>query len=275
MNPTIGCDPELFLFDNLLQRIVPAINKIGGSKHKPLVLKSGGMVQLDGTVLEFGTKPVLAVGTNFSDAIQQSVDEIRVKLQNRFHGRYDLRCGAFAGYHDDECQNLGSALDVGCSPQFRFTSDLSVTAMAGVSQLSPKAIPVGGHIHFGLDCNLEITDPRLIRSVYRHSRAIDLLYHSRSDFDYKRQAAMLMTSVTTALRIKTYGYELRNLSSLWLADRTIPNLIANRHTEVCQALKSGRCIEGDMSWFKSKMQALAVLSNKQHAKYQGTLPLDF
>jgi hypothetical protein len=275
MSPTIGCDPELFLFDNLLQRIVPAINKIGGSKHKPLVLKSGGMVQLDGTVLEFGTKPVLAVGTNFSDAIQQSIDEIRTKLYNRFHGRYDLRCGAFAGYHDDECQNLGSALDVGCSPQFRFTSDLSVTAMEGVSQLSPKAIPIGGHIHFGLDCNLEITDPRLIRSVYRHSRYIGLLYHSRSDSDYDRQEAMLMGGPNPAFRIKTYGYELRNLSSLWLADRTIPDLIANRHTNVCQALKSGGGIDGAMPLFKAKMKALATLSNKQHTKYQGTLPLDF
>jgi len=274
MNPTIGCDPELFLFDNLLQRIVPAINKIGGSKHKPLVLKSGGMVQLDGTVLEFGTKPVLAVGTNFSDAIQQSIDEIRTKLYNRFHGRYDLRCGALAGYHDDECQDLGSALDVGCSPQFRFVNDISVTAMEGVSQLSPKAIPIGGHIHFGLDCNLEITDPRLVRSVYRHARSMSLLSYYRSTHDLLRLSAMGMGSVA-ALRIKTYGYEFRNLSSLWLADRTIADLIANRHTTTCQALKSGLTTYFGGDLFNDKMRAIAKLSDKQHTKYQGTLPLDF
>lgn len=274
MQLTIGCDPELFLFDNVEQKIVPAMGKIGGSKNKPLSLKCGGMVQLDGTVLEFGTKPVSVDDPcNFPNAIQEAITEIREKLYGRFKGRYDLRCGALASYEGD--YDYGTALDVGCSPQYTLSHD-RVVALPSADTLDPSAIPVGGHIHLGFGCDMDTTDPALIQSVRSHITHFHLSgVQSRRDL----QRTNTMNIGGTALRIKPYGYEYRNLSSMWLANKSIARDLAILHRNIGVYLRPDRigpAPRGARVMILDKLAKLARTSNKLHdTKYQGTLPLDY
>lgn len=277
MNVTIGCDPELFLFDNIKQRIVPAIGKIGGSKHKPLSLVGGGMVQLDGTVLEFGTAPATS-GEDFVSQIQSTINQIRTKLDNRFHGRYELRCGALAGYHPEDIDEDHIGLNVGCSPQYRFTSDNALEVVGGVSKLDRSAIPVGGHIHVGFGCNLPITDERLVVSAARFT---ELFHESMPVFDNvpaARRDRILGIVDDAVVRIKPYGLEYRNLPSYWLADKRLAVAFTDLAKCVASEL-SGSDFVGVMESINEDiltyMLQIERASLRIPAKYQSTLPLDF
>lgn len=278
MNVTIGCDPELFLFDNIKQRIVPAIGKIGGSKHKPLSLVGGGMVQLDGTVLEFGTAPATS-GEDFVSQIQSTINQIRTKLDNRFHGRYELRCGALAGYSPEDIDEDHIGLNVGCSPQYRFTSDNALEVVGGVSKLDRSAIPVGGHIHVGFGCNLPITDERLVVSAARFTE----LFHQHmpqfiaNDRCMERQG-ILGIEHEAVVRIKPYGLEYRNMPSYWLADKGLCSLLYQLTYYVAQTL-SGMDFSGMLTVLENqldrRMTFVESAAEAVPAKYQNTLPLDF
>lgn len=278
MNVTIGCDPELFIFDNVKQRIVPAIGKIGGSKASPMILRAGGMVQLDGTVLEFGTAPAASSG-DFIRQLQANITEIRTKLDNRFHGRYELRCGALAGYDAEDIEENHIGLDVGCSPQYKFTSHNSLQAVGGVSKLSREAIPVGGHIHVGFGCNLPVTDERLIVSAARFTE----LFHQYMPQFIANARCMERQSILgieheAVVRIKPYGLEYRNMPSYWLADRAMCSLLYQLTYYVAQTLSGNNfsrmlsTLTGQLARYMEKIESAA---EAVPAKYQNTLPLDF
>lgn len=277
MNVTIGCDPELFLFDNLKQRIVPAIGKIGGTKVKPMRLASGGMVQLDGTVLEFGTAPV-SNGFEFVEQLDQTIGEIRTKLDNRFHGRYELRCGALAGYHPEDIAEDHIGLDVGCSPQYRFTESNALEVVGGVGTLSRDAIPVGGHLHIGFGCNLPVTDERLVVSAARFT---ELFHENMPQFgtepSFSRED-ILGIEGEAVVRVKPYGVEYRNLPSYWLADRGLAMAFAQQARYVASSLSAGgyeEALESTCAHICNHMIDVENASLSVPAKYQGTLPLDF
>lgn len=267
MRLSIGCDPELFLFDNLLQRIVPAVGKIGGTKQKPLKLTKG-TVQLDGTVVEIGTDPAYS-GEEFVENLQSVISEVQTKLDNRFHGRYSLRCGALAGYSEEDISPRHVGLEVGCDPQYSFASETELVKVAGQDRLSIDAIPVGGHIHVGFGCNLPITDKRLIVSV---SRFVDKLYPSLPVVQTPQSEARreLMNADNALVRIKPYGFEIRNMDSYWLSDKEVAKDMFRRLQSVVSILSHG-------GWgnFLHNTSHIESAVSKLPAKYQGTLPLDF
>lgn len=277
MNITIGCDPELFLFDNIKQRIVPAIGKIGGSKHKPLSLVGGGMVQLDGTVLEFGTAPATS-GEDFVNQIQTTVNQIRTKLDNRFHGRYELRCGALASYDPEDIDEDHVGLNVGCSPQYRFTSDNALEVVGGVSKLDRSAIPIGGHIHVGFGCNLPITDERLVVSAARFTERFHEFMPVFDNVPSLRRDNILGIRDEAVVRIKPYGVEYRNLPSYWLADKRLAVAFTDLAKYVASDLAGSDFSEAmdrvndDIFVYMSKIESA---SQSVPNKYKGTLPLDF
>jgi hypothetical protein len=268
MNLTIGCDPELFLFDNLQQRIVPAVGKIGGTKQRPLKL-SKGTVQLDGTVVEIGTDPTSS-GEEFVNNIQSVINEVQTKLDNRFHGRYSLRCGAMAAYSEKDISPKSPALEIGCDPQYTFEGEDKLVKVAGQDRLSIDAIPIGGHIHVGFGCNLPITDKRLTVSV---ARFVEKLYPSLpyTNTTQSRARTELMGGDKPLVRIKPYGFEIRNLDSYWLSSKDVTANMFNLLEQAAYELTveaSGWIQDYELSCVASAVAALP-------AKYQGTLPLDF
>lgn len=272
MNMTIGCDPELFLFDNLLQRIVPAVGKIGGTKQKPLQLTKG-TVQLDGTVVEIGTHPASSP-QEFVDNLQSVISEVQTKLDNRFHGRYSLRCGALAGYSAQDISPNHIGFDVGCEPQYSFEDENTLVKVEGQDKLDINAIPVGGHIHVGFGCNLPITDKRLVVSVARYveklwSRMVQTSTASTA------QRNVLMNAHKPIIRIKPYGFELRNLDSYWLADKGLAASMFSLLGTTATLLSSGNGSRIAMPYQVNKYLAISSAAKALPAKYQETLPLDF
>lgn len=272
MNITIGCDPELFLFDNLLQRIVPAVGKIGGTKQKPLKLTKG-TVQLDGTVVEIGTHPASSA-SEFVENLQSVISEVQTKLDNRFHGRYSLRCGALAGYSEEDISPDHVGFDVGCEPQFSFEDENTLVKVEGQDKLDINEIPVGGHIHVGFGCNLPITDPRLVVSV---SRYLDVLWPRivGSDTTSSKARNLLMNAHKPIIRIKPYGFELRNLDSYWLADKGLAASMYHLLETTATLLSSGNGSYLNMPYQRVAYRKIAHAAEVLPAKYQQTLPLDF
>ena len=276
MNLTIGCDPELFLFDNLEQRIVPAVGKIGGSKQKPLKL-SKGTVQLDGTAIEIGTHPASS-GEEFADNIQSVISEVTTKLDNRFHGRYSLRCGALAGYDERDIDPNHEAFDVGCEPHYSFDSGNRLVKVGGADKLDMRQVPVGGHIHVGFGCDMSTTDRRLIVSV---ARFVDVLHRN---FPVVTNVPSLlredmMSGGQPVVRVKPYGFEYRNPDSYWLSSREATVKIYDLLVEVAATLTSATDHRYYMLEARSEllgeMHKIRNHTQRLPSKYQSTLPLDF
>ena len=275
MSITMGCDPELFLFDNLEQRIVPAVGKIGGSKTKPMKL-DGGMVQLDGTLVEFGIDPDGDIG--------KVINIIRTKLDNRYHGRYELRCGSTVAYDPRDISPDSPALDVGCSPQFMFDQRRNlVQVSSGITQTPIDRVHAGGHIHIGFTQDQRIDDPVMLQSCYMFSRCLRSVTDIESGGSLRRLDVLNNTRLPV-IRIKPYGIEWRNPCSYWLADKDIFPLFGDLMEHIFQQLCLGYTHENIMAspyyqqvraklFVKSALISRAALCVPE--KYQGTLPLDY
>lgn len=267
MNLTIGCDPELFLFDKTKQRIVPAIGLVEGTKQNPKQLVRG-TVQLDGTVVEIGTNPAANI-TSFKDNLRSVLSEV----QEMVGDNYELRCGSIAAYHPDDWQFSDTYLDTGCEAQFVFEGD-TLTRVAS-NPYDITAVPTGGHIHVGFGCDLEITDPVLLRSVKMFVDALGMPEIPELDGD--RLSLMGMTD-KQVVRVKPYGVELRNPSAYWLAS---PDLLWGMYKLIdwtTTELKGEADPVAIKNFIKERIRThkrnLVAKIAAQPAKYQRTLPID-
>jgi hypothetical protein len=280
----IGCDPELFLFDKKLDRIVPACGIVEGSKESPIMLINGGMVQLDGTVLEFGTPPVAPEGNNFSQALKQTLDIIRAQLSEKHGDRYELRCGAIAKYASQDIKASHEGLLVGCSPQYVLADFRKPVRVILDSQgkLKRNAVPIGGHIHFGFVDEMvgkEVMD----YSALRYNKALissglrEFMRDVDCDATAKRKYVMGFPENIPTIRIKPYGVEFRNLSSYWLACPAIADFFSIIHTlavDKCLGTNTGeRTVIANT--IRRRFEQLSVRIREQDPKYQQTLPLAY
>lgn len=262
---TMGCDPEIFIFDKVKDRIVPAIGLIGGTKDEPIPI-DGGSYQLDGTLLEFGIDPNGDIG--------KVVNGIRAVLSAKFGDRYELRCGASAGYHPEDLPNNHPALNVGCSPQFRMVSATKLEQVRGVPKLDPRNIPAGGHIHVGFTEGADISDPALLKPCWDFTRVLLQLYHTSGDL----RRDQVLGGSRCVMRIKPYGFEWRNPSGEWLADSRVFEEITKLITEYTKHLTGETNTEPHHHSLVKICSLYAAIRNKAARvddKYQGTLPLDY
>ena len=278
----IGCDPELFLFDKVLDRIVPACGIVEGSKESPIMLNNGGMLQLDGTVLEFGTPPVDAEGDNFSKALKETLDIIRKQLSDNYGDRYELRCGASAAYSPEDITENHEGLIVGCSAQYVMVNDNSPTRaiLESTGKLSPNAVPIGGHIHFGFTDKME---SRIVEdySALRYVRALERAGVTHLIKDVKciaskiRNRIMGFPTKTPTIRVKPYGVEFRNLSSYWLAHPLIADKLSEWHSQVVEGCIRDTTPPTEAWAIDEHLDDLSLLIGDLHPKYQQTLPLAY
>jgi hypothetical protein len=280
----IGCDPELFLYDNIKKRIVPACGIVEGSKESPIVLKNGGMVQLDGTVLEFGTPPVDPTGLNFSKALIETLNIIRKQLFDKHGDRYELRCGAVAAYSSKDIRVGHAGLMVGCSPQYILSDGRRVIRgiLHSSGTISPRKVPIGGHIHFGFVDEM-VGRKVMDYSALRFIRALNRLNISSfitdvpCDATKTRNSVMNFVEFTPTIRIKPYGVEFRNLSSYWLACPDVADLFSKFHTQAVRTALGHMAVDACQvsTEIQECLQKLAEQIDAQDPKYQKTLPLAY
>jgi hypothetical protein len=271
MKFTMGCDPELFLFDKELDRIVPAVGKIGGTKQEPLRL-TDGTVQLDGTVIEIGTDPASSF-KQFEHNLKSVLNDVRRILNEQFGDRYELRCGASAAYHQDDLDFDQEVLEVGCDPHFGISQLASGVVTLNVLPLPSSTtdttnICTGGHIHVGFGCNMDITDIVLLDSVAHYVSSLSLpTPHAASS--RRRYQGMGLSDYGCPIRIKPYGVELRAFDAYWLSSRSYTR-------KVWMQLKAHAADPNDYRSIPNfvndpKYNKIETLPSK----YQSTLPLAY
>lgn len=209
---TLGCDPEVFLFDEARNSVIPACGIIGGTKNEPKDIGEGVGVQEDNVAVEFNIHPVTFEpgGNALALATQKALEHVQGYVRN-INNNYDLHV---ASSHIFTADALASeaAQRFGCDP------DLDAYSM-GDPNPTFTALEVGtlrmagGHIHLGLPEGIDIPKwafvqllDALVTFRWQVNVSGEVIGARRRQFYGK----------PGAYRDKPYGLEYRTPSNYWL-----------------------------------------------------------
>ena len=277
----LGSDPELCIFDKHLDRIIPSNGLVLGTKDAPHRFKKG-TVQLDGTSVEIGPDPG-KTSAEFLANIRSVVADTRKMLDAHEKDRYELRCGQLVSYHDDDIKALSKTVfDVGCSPEYRIRrgmdNNLQLQVIPSSGTVSPKDVPIGGHLHLGFCKDASASDIAHLMDCRSVVSKVDQDLAVLDSFNQRRR--MVQSNGHTAVRVKSYGVEYRKPSSMWLANADTCNWIFQIYKASIMRILSQDQKGVNEYWnaydnVRTSSQRIAVKLRVLDDKYQGTLPLDF
>lgn len=224
---TVGCDPELFIFNTETNLPVSAHDLIPGTKTKPFTVP-GGAVQVDGTAAEFNINPAETF-----DEFNDNINSVLSALRDMLPREHDLRAVPVVVWPDSYFQALPFvATELGCMPDF--------DAWTGRRNPKPKLkhMPTlrtaAGHIHVGFTEGASIQDPEHIMDCRRMAQLMDWHVGSWScgiDLDKERR---LLYGKAGACRYKSYGVEYRTLSNFWVLDEILRREVWDRTMAACE-----------------------------------------
>lgn len=205
----IGSDPEIFLRKEG-KNVSAHETGIKGTKKNPTPL-GDGFIQVDGTSLEFNTKPA-ATPDQFVNSIQSMLTSIKSTLPAGYEFDFSPSVKYDKDYFDlvvpQDCKELG------CDPDYN--------AYEG-GKVNPKPNPEGGtmrtgagHLHLGWGDNFDPTDSSHIWDCCYLVQNLDRFFspfESLWDSDLERRN---LYGKPGAFRPKKYGVEYRVLSNAWL-----------------------------------------------------------
>ncbi|AJT60765.1 putative COOH-NH2 ligase [Citrobacter phage CVT22] len=228
-NLLIGLDPELWVAKD--GKIVSAYGLIGGTKDEPIKVKQGA-VQVDGLALEFNIDPA----HNKAEFIS-NIDTVMGILASMVPG-YELVIQPVAHFGMEYIDaQPEKAKELGCSPDYD----------AWKMDVNPR--PDGkrpfrtaaGHIHFGFieenDAPIEAQGyieycSNIIRELDFYLALPSLFY----DNDAKRRE---LYGKAGAFRPKTYGFEYRTLSNMWLSTKALKEWAYDASIDAWNRIESG------------------------------------
>ena len=223
----VGCDPEIFLTKD--NKYVSGHDLIPGTKDIPYPVRDG-MVQVDGTALEYGITPT----SNMAEFVQRNCSVIAT-LASMVEG-YNLSITPTVRYDVEYFKALPkTAKELGCNPDFNaWTGEYNPTPVSKGTMRTAS-----GHIHIGWtenkDCYSDEHFDRCIRLV----RELDYYLGLPSldwDSDNKRRS---LYGQAGAFRPKSYGAEYRVLSNAWCTSSELMERVFSL-TQLCQSnLDSG------------------------------------
>lgn len=205
----IGSDPEIFLKKGD-KNVSAHESGITGTKRNPSPL-GDGFIQIDGTALEFNTKPA-STADEFAGSIQSMLNSIRAAIPQEYSFDFSPSVKYDREYFDavipQDCKELG------CDPDYN--------AYEG-GKVNPKPNPEGstmrtgaGHLHLGWGTNFDPSDSShiwdccyLVQNLDRFFSPFEVLW----DQDTERRN---LYGKPGAFRPKSYGVEYRVLSNAWL-----------------------------------------------------------
>lgn len=215
MKLTIGADPELFIFDKKLGKLISAHGLFPGTKEEPYKVEHGA-VQVDGMAAEYNILPAsskeefvfynLSVLRSLRDLIQERNPDLDFEF--RFEAVADF--GAeYIAEQPEEARRLG------CTPDFNAWED-------GAPNPTPDAdMPfrtASGHIHIGWTNDQDINDPEFIEACCMMAKQLDCQV---TPYTMKWEGAVghrrrELYGKAGAFRPKPYGLEYRTPSNAWL-----------------------------------------------------------
>jgi len=215
MTSTIGADPELLLFSDTLNRFVPSIGLIGGTKQDPFLIPSGAL-QEDNVTAEFNIDPV---PVDTPDKFIQSITDVR-KYLDTLVAEFGLksRVVASAEYTDEDLETP-QAQESGCDPDINaYTLERNVYPPIHESSIRCA----GGHIHYGSDEIFQ--DPGSREKFIKYCDYYVGAPLSIIDEDTERRKTYGRAG---NFRYKPYGVEYRTPSNIWLKSPELMEFVFN------------------------------------------------
>lgn len=203
----IGCDPELFVRNPNSKSYVSAHNMIEGTKDHPHVVPNG-MVQVDGTALEFGIDPA-----STEDQFIKRIASVTGQLRSMIDPGYEIVSHPTAHFDPAYFDTLPRyAKELGCTPDF--------DAWTGDQNKRPKGdrpFRTGaGHIHIGWTQDEDVHSFNHFELCRAVARQMDY-YLGVPSLDWDKDAERReLYGKAGAFRPKPYGVEYRTLSNAWL-----------------------------------------------------------
>ncbi len=197
---TIGCDPEIFLKDQM-GNFKSVIGLLGGNKWVPRKLSEVGHACLeDNVAVEFNIPPC-STFEDFKREVQATMEMVRGVLPPDLH--YDMSSAVVFPDSELACDE---AWVFGCEPDY---NAWSMEENPKPESPNKNLRSAGGHIHVGSD--LAIANP--IECV----RAMDLFLGVPSTrLDVNGGPRRELYGNPGAFRFKPYGVEYRTLSNFWI-----------------------------------------------------------
>lgn len=217
---TFGCDPELFILNDL-GKLVTAAGLIPGTKDKPHVVEYGA-VQVDGMAAEFNIDPV----TNFMDW-DRNIEAVMKQLQDFLPKGYSFHIVPSVRFDKDVFDGApDEAKELGCNPDFNaWTGEVN----------PPPELPddpylrtASGHIHIGWGEGLENHDIQHILNCRDMVKQLDWYLGAWSVSKDKDPTRRSLYGKAGAYRPKPYGVEYRVLSNFWIAEQDARMAVWNR-----------------------------------------------
>lgn len=202
----VGTDLEMFLYDDELDKIVPCVGVLPGTKDNPFTpagYPKGFAIQEDNVMVEFNIPPA-ADYSQFSRSIGNAFIMVLEELHTRHAMKYSLYRKGYT--HDFDYIDLRSnqAKTIGCEPDFDAYNGGAERRFAPV----PKRMRgCGGHIHLGGDFKC----PDFVAALFA-----ELFFSTRCSMvvDPKDPRAKWYGK-PGVFRPKPYGIEYRTPSNSW------------------------------------------------------------
>jgi len=209
--PQIGADIEVFLYDNVKDRVIPCVGHIDGTKDKPFEpkgYKKGFALQEDNVMLEYNIPPA--------------------KTDNTWVNRFDRARDMITEHLPEDCSYViksehkfmpseltsPQAQVIGCEPDFSAYDGGEIRAFAGVLGQERSC---GGHIHLGGDFNCPDFVAALFSDLF-----LGVLGGTRPQRANSRTEWYGMPGI---FRPKPYGIEYRTPDNTWTSHNdTIHNV---------------------------------------------------
>lgn len=256
---TVGCDPELFVFDKTKETYISAHNYFPGTKHDPHVVGLGA-IQVDGTAFEFNIQPAKSL-KEFCRNIDITM-KIGSNMLKKVNPNLRLEAVPTVVYPQDYFDSLPDETKMlGCDPDFD-----AYTMLPNTKPITNKPMRTGsGHVHIGWTAAEDISDPAHLFDCQMAVKQMDIcLYMTSLLWDDDKQRRELYGNVG-AFRPKHYGVEYRVLSNAWLNH---PSLIEFVYKSV---MKGMDLLDKDVRLWEDPV--LASLFNLQRRGFVGDTDL--
>ncbi len=202
---TIGCDPELFLYDGNKGEYISALGLIPGDKKKPHRVKHGA-VQVDGISAEFNIDPA-----DSRDAFVDSTISVLKELKSMLPKGVVLRAVPTIHYGVQRYNFLPDEAKVlGCDPDYIGESR---TARPPYERIADE-FHGSGHIHVGWTKGEDPLDKDHFADCATMVGCLDKYFGwmNRSLYEGRRN----WYGQPKVFRPKSYGVEYRTPSNSWL-----------------------------------------------------------
>ena len=227
VNPVFGSDPELFVWSDEMETIVPVLGLLGGTKKNPKPLESPGFfVQEDNVLAEFNIPPadskekfIAAIHNGIAmvaDAMPRGFVPV-VKTSHRFY--------PFA-LEDPRAKEFG------CDPDFNAWRDEEVPNEAPDTSGDETLRVAGGHLSTGYNDPNKETNKLLVRLYDAYLGVPSVVLDSDTD---RRK----LYGKAGSYRNKNFGVEYRTLSSFWIGSPELTGWVWDRAMQAIEHLNRG------------------------------------